>query len=205
MRMADRWIRICTLLTVVCIAAFAAVISYQHIYDVSRTHGQSPLDAQLMPLATDGLITAAILASFYTTRRGLPVPWLARFALALGIVVTIGANSLYGVKYGVLGAVISSWPAISFVVAAELSIHTVRITVTGGRSRRSSSKRGGVARAWARNQGFDVADRGRLPGEALAAYEASNGEAVTLPNAGTVTTPNGHGATGISLVKSESG
>jgi hypothetical protein len=54
-----------------------------------------------------------------------------------------------------------------------------------------------------------------MPGEALAAYEASsneassnearNGEAMTLPNAGTVTTPNGHGATGISLVKSESG
>jgi Protein of unknown function (DUF2637) len=191
---ADQWIRRTTVLAVVTVSGIAAVVSYSHIQHVSITHGQTRLDAALMPVSVDGLILAASMTAFYASRNRLPVPFLARFALALGIGATIAANCLFGISHGWLGAVLSAWPAVAFIFAMELVIWTVRVAAgKPGRARRTPS----VARSWARDNGYDVAERGRLSGEALAAYEASNAE--------TVTTPNGHGPTDILLVGSESG
>ena len=45
---------------VVCaVAAFAAVVSYSHIYGLGRVHGQDGTAARLLPLSVDGLILAA--------------------------------------------------------------------------------------------------------------------------------------------------
>ncbi len=138
---------------------------------------------------------------------------LARFALILGIIVTIGANSLFGLKYGILGAVISSWPAISFVVAAELSIHTVRITVTGGRSRARASRgsQPSAARSWARDNGYEVNARGRLPADVADAYaeagQAESSQAMPEPESESESEPatngNGHFPGQLTLYESE--
>lgn len=207
---ADRWIRGATFGAVITVSAIAAVVSYTHIQHVSVTHGQTELDAALMPVSVDGLILAASMAAFYASRNRLGVPVLARFTLGLGIGATIVANCLFGISHGWLAAVISAWPACAFIFAMELVIWTVRVAAgKPTRTRRTSS----VARTWARDHGFDVADRGRLPGDVAEAYaaEARNGEAVTLPDAGNqstdnaseTVTSNGHLSKEIVLVDSE--
>jgi Protein of unknown function (DUF2637) len=55
----DRVIRVSAAIAVLAVAAFAAVVSYSHIYDLCRAHGQAGVAARLLPLSVDGLILAA--------------------------------------------------------------------------------------------------------------------------------------------------
>lgn len=43
---------------VLAVAAFAAVVSYSHIYDLRRAHGQTGVAARLLPLSVGWLILA---------------------------------------------------------------------------------------------------------------------------------------------------
>ena len=70
-----------------------------------------------------------------------------------------------------------------FREAVEIWSSHARPTRTRSGTRRPGSRRRGEAgnrpstntvRTWARSQGLDVADRGRLPAEVLAAYEAAH-------------------------------
>jgi Protein of unknown function (DUF2637) len=54
--MTDRLIRITTALAVVAVAVVAAVISYQHAYELVRSHGEAGVMARLVPFTVDGLI-----------------------------------------------------------------------------------------------------------------------------------------------------
>jgi hypothetical protein len=123
---ADRWIRWLTAAVVLAVAAFAAVVSYSHIYDLGRVHGQSGTAARLLPLSVDGLILAAGLVLLAAARQRVRAPRLARWMLWLGISATVGANVSYGLPYGPLGAVVSAWPAVAFVGAAEMALGMVR-------------------------------------------------------------------------------
>jgi hypothetical protein len=107
----DRVIRFTTAAVVCAVAAFAAVVSYSHIYGLGRDHGQDGTAAWLLPLSVDGLILAASLVLLHEARNDRDAPALARFMLWLGIGATIGANIAYGAGYGLLGALISAWPA----------------------------------------------------------------------------------------------
>jgi hypothetical protein len=57
----DRVIRSATVAVVCAVAAFAAVVSYSHIYGLGQAHGQDGTAARLLPLSVDGLILAASL------------------------------------------------------------------------------------------------------------------------------------------------
>jgi hypothetical protein len=46
--------------------------------------------------------------------------------LWLGIGATIGANIAYGARYGLLGALISAWPAVAFIGTVEIAMQLVR-------------------------------------------------------------------------------
>ena len=108
----DRVIRFATAAVVCAVAAFAAVVSYSHIYGLGRAHGQDGTAARLLPLSVDGLILAASLVLLHEARNGRDAPRLARFMLWLGIGATIGANIAFGAAYGLLGALISGmWPS----------------------------------------------------------------------------------------------
>jgi hypothetical protein len=74
----NRMIRIATVLVVVAVASFAAVVSYSHIYDLGRTHGQAGVAARLLPLSVDGLILAASLVRCPCGERVRPVPSASR-------------------------------------------------------------------------------------------------------------------------------
>jgi hypothetical protein len=122
----DRVIRFATAAVVCAVAAFAAVVSYSHIYGLGREHGQDGTAARLLPLSVDGLILAASLVLLHEARNGRDAPRLARFMLWLGIGATIGADIAFGVRYGLLGALISAWPAVAFIGSVEIAMQQVR-------------------------------------------------------------------------------
>jgi Protein of unknown function (DUF2637) len=122
----DRVIRFATAAVVCAVAAFAAVVSYSHIYGLGRAHGQDGTAARLLPLSVDGLIVAASLVLLHEARNGRDAPALARCMLWLGIGATIGANIAYGTGYGLLGGLISAWPAVAFIGSVEIAMQQVR-------------------------------------------------------------------------------
>jgi hypothetical protein len=122
----DRVIRFVTAAVVCAVAAFAAVISYSHIYGLGRVHGQDGTAVRLLPLSVDGLILAASLVLLHEARNDRDAPRLARVMLWLGIGATIGANIAYGAGYGLLGALISAWPAVAFIGSVEIAVQQVR-------------------------------------------------------------------------------
>jgi Protein of unknown function (DUF2637) len=119
----DRLIRITTALAVVAVALVAAVISYQHAFELVRSHGESGVTARLLPFTVDGLIWAASMVVLDASRRGQPVPRLAAWSL---IVATVGANLAHGVGHGPVGALVSAWPALALVGSFELLMMLIR-------------------------------------------------------------------------------
>ena len=131
--MMDRLIRITTALAVVAVAVVAAVISYQHAFELVRSHGESGVTARLVPFTVDGLIWAASMVVLDASRRGQQVPRLAAWSLGAGICATVGANLAHGVGHGPVGALVSAWPVLAPVGPFELLMMLVRT----GRSARS--------------------------------------------------------------------
>jgi Protein of unknown function (DUF2637) len=119
-------IRITTALAVVAVAGVAAIISYQHAYELVTSHGETGTTAHLLPFTVDGLIWAASMVVLDASRRHHPVPPLAKWSLAVGIVATIGANLAHGLGHGLIGAMVSAWPALALVGSFELLMLLVR-------------------------------------------------------------------------------
>jgi Protein of unknown function (DUF2637) len=125
-RDADTVIRLMTAGVVLTVALIAAVVSYSHIFTLGRLHGQDGTAARLLPLSVDGLIAAASLVMLHAARKQLPVPFLSRAMLALGVGATVAANVAYGLPFGWLSAVVSAWPAVAFVGSVEMAVRFVR-------------------------------------------------------------------------------
>jgi hypothetical protein len=117
----DRVIRVSTAVAVLAVAGVAAYVSYWHAYAVVCAHGETGVTARLEPASIDGLVYASSIVNLYAARHRLPVPVLARWLLALGIVATLAANMAQGWSHGPVGAVIAAWPAASLVGSYELS------------------------------------------------------------------------------------
>jgi len=98
-------------------------VNYIYLYGLVRDHGQDGAAARLLPLSVDGLIVTASLVQLHQTRYGQAVPGLARVMLWLGIIATASADIVYGARYGLLGAVISAWPAVVLIGTAEMVVH----------------------------------------------------------------------------------
>ena len=92
------------------VATIAGIVSYSHIVALGlRTH-QGAGDAHLLPFAVDFLIVAGsvILLAGY---------WLGWLCVAAGVAATLFANLEFGLPFGWLSAVVSTWPAVAFTVA----------------------------------------------------------------------------------------
>jgi hypothetical protein len=124
--MTDRLIRLTTALAVVAVAGIAAVISYQHAYELVTSHGESGLTARLLLLTVDGLIWAASMVVLDASRRNQRVLGLAAWSLAAGIAATIGANLAHGLGHGPLSVLVSAWPAVALVGSCELLMLLIR-------------------------------------------------------------------------------
>ena len=93
---ADRIIRTTTALVVLGVAMIAAIVSYEHAYELVRGHGEDSWTARLVPLSVDGLIYSSSMVMLQSARRRVQVPALAVWLLALGIVATPAANVMHG-------------------------------------------------------------------------------------------------------------
>ena len=124
--MPDRLIRITTALVVVGVAVVAAAVSYEHAYALVRAHGEDGWTAHLVPLTVDGLIYASSMVMLQSARRGTPVPALALWLLALGIMATLAANVMHGLGHGFIGAAVAAWPAVALVGSYELLMTLIR-------------------------------------------------------------------------------
>jgi hypothetical protein len=139
----DRAIRVSTAVAVLAVAGVAAYVSYWHAYAVVCAHGETGVTARLEPATIDGLVYASSMVNLYAARHRLPVPALARWLLALGIVATLAANMAQGWSHGPVGAVIAAWPAVSLVGSYELLVWIIRTAAGGGLDRGPAADHGG--------------------------------------------------------------
>ena len=121
----DEKISRATSLTVSFVALFAAIVSYLHIRDLVLRNGYDTGTAYLAPFGVDGLIVGASLMLLTAHRMKLSAP-VARLALWLGIGGTLAANVAYGLPHGLVGATVSAWPAVSFIVIVEAWIQLAK-------------------------------------------------------------------------------
>jgi hypothetical protein len=77
--------------------------------------------------------------NLYAARHREPVPALARWLLALGIVATLAANMAQGWSHGPVGAVIAAWPAVSLAGSYELLVWLIRTSAAPERGQRKST------------------------------------------------------------------
>src|SRR5690242_6806188 len=91
-----------------------------------------------------GLVYASSMVNLYAARHRLPVPALARWLLALGIVATLAANMAQGWSHGPVGAVIAAWPAVSLVGSYELLVWIIRTAAAGSLDREPAADHAGL-------------------------------------------------------------
>jgi hypothetical protein len=93
----DRAIRALTAAVVFAVAAFAAVVSYSHIYALGRAHGQAGTHRS-WPGSCSGSASAR--------------PWVPTSPMAWRLALS--------------GALISAWPAVAFIGSAEMALSMIR-------------------------------------------------------------------------------
>jgi len=122
----DKLIKWSTVLAVAAVAIVAGWVSYVHALDVVTARGEHGALAHLYPGTIDGLIYSASMVMLDAARRNMKAPKLAYWLLGAGITVTLSANVLAGVAYGLLGAVVAAWPALALVGSYELLMIMIR-------------------------------------------------------------------------------
>ena len=142
MSAADRAIRVSTAAAVLGVAGIAAYVSYWHAFEVVRAHGETGITARLEPATIDGLVYSSSMVVLYAARHRLPVPGLARWLLALGILATLAANVAHGWSHGPVGAAVAAWPAASLVGSYELLLWLIRTAAAGAVVREPAADHG---------------------------------------------------------------
>ena len=162
----DRAIRVSTAIAVLAVAGVAAYVSYWHAYAVVCAHGETGVTARLEPATIDGLVYASSMVNLYAARHRLPVPALARWLLALGIVATLAVNMAQGWSHGPVGAVIAAWAAVSLVGSYELLVWIIRTAAAGDLVRGPAADHGGPQAGTTAPAFASLLLRGLLPGRA---------------------------------------
>ncbi|MEV6159445.1 DUF2637 domain-containing protein [Nonomuraea sp. NPDC052129] len=122
----DFLIRSVAVLVVLGVAAAAGYVSYHHFFALSIALGEHRDMAILYPAMSDGVIVMASLVMVHCSRRGVPVPLLAKAALVGGGVVTLIANVANGWDGGTGSRLLSALAPIAFVGAYELLMWLIR-------------------------------------------------------------------------------
>ncbi|WP_327587004.1 DUF2637 domain-containing protein [Nonomuraea sp. NBC_00507] len=122
----DAIIKWSTIVVVLLLAAIAAIVSYRHAHELVSAYGETGITAALVPLTVDGLVYASSMVLLQAARLARPAPLLARLLLAVGILATLGANVAHGWGTGLIGAIVSAWPAVALVGSYELLMWLLR-------------------------------------------------------------------------------
>jgi len=122
----DLTIRIAAAVTVLGVTGIAAVISYQHIYELAVRYGETGATARALPLTVDGLILMCSLVMLDSARHGERAPGFTWVLLGSGIIATMAANVAHGIDHGWGGAITAAWPAAVTVGSFELLACLIR-------------------------------------------------------------------------------
>ncbi|MEU4226228.1 DUF2637 domain-containing protein [Nonomuraea sp. NPDC026600] len=125
-RLGDHVIRGFAVIILLGVAAAAGYVSYHHFFALSIALGEHRDMAVLYPAMSDGVIVMASLVMVYCSRRGMPVPLLAKVALGGGGAVTLVANVANGWDGGTGSRLLSALAPVAFVGAYELLMWIVR-------------------------------------------------------------------------------
>ncbi len=126
----SRRVRAGTMLAVFLVAGVALVASYSHMYDLAYAVGER-WRSPLFPLAVDGLVLAAGLVIWARSRQRRPAGFLARFSLALGLVVSVAANvaatDLHTVAaWAPVRGIVVGWAPVAAFLAVHLLFQLAR-------------------------------------------------------------------------------
>ena len=110
---------------VLCVVAGSALtVGSTRAYALARSHGMDETAALLVAMSLGGLIVGASLVLLGEERNPW-VPGTAEGMQLLGLAVMAAADIVSGARYGLLGAIISAWPAIAFFAAADMVLELV--------------------------------------------------------------------------------
>jgi hypothetical protein len=115
----DRVIRLAAGGTVAVLAAVAGAISYSHMAELARAHGEVGWRAHAFPVSVDGIEVVASLVLLAHRRAGTRAGWLPWAALAAGTAASVAANVAVGASDPV-GRIVAGWPAVALLVAIKL-------------------------------------------------------------------------------------
>jgi hypothetical protein len=97
------------------LASFETTAPSWEAFDAAKLPGHRFIAAD-----GEGVVYASSMVILYAARHRLPVPGLAQWMLALGIVASLAVNVAQGWSHGLVGAVVAAWPAVALVGAYEL-------------------------------------------------------------------------------------
>jgi hypothetical protein len=119
MSAVDRAIRFAAGTTVLLLAGVAGAISYSHMAELARAHGEVGWRAHAFPVSVDGIEIVASLVLLAHRRADTRAGWLPWAALAAGTAASVAANVAVGASDPV-GRVVAGWPAVALLVAIKL-------------------------------------------------------------------------------------
>jgi hypothetical protein len=137
------------------VAAASAVISYGHVWHLSREVGETPLSAVLLPIALDGGIAAAVAVIMNDSRLGRRPTMLTWLLLGLGLVGSLAAN-VASAAPTLEARVVAGWPPLMLAVGIEVLAqmirrgareHTVPLLAATGPGLPAAEDHGSAARA----------------------------------------------------------
>jgi hypothetical protein len=116
---ADRALRWAAGGTVVALAGVAGAISYSHMAELARRHGEVGWRAHAFPVSVDGIEVVASLVLLAHRRAGTRPGWLPWAALAAGTAASVAANVAVGAS-DPIGRLVAGWPAVALLAAIKL-------------------------------------------------------------------------------------
>jgi hypothetical protein len=105
--------------TVVGLAGVAGALSYSHMAELARIHGEVGWRSHAFPVSVDGIEVVASLVLLAHRRAGTRAGWLPWAALTAGTAASVAANVAVGASDPV-GRLVSGWPAVALLVAIKL-------------------------------------------------------------------------------------
>jgi hypothetical protein len=106
------------------VAGSAMTIGSTRTYALAKGHGLDGTAALLVAVSLGGLIVGASLVLLHEERWPW-VPGTAEGMQLLGLAVMAAADIVSGARNGLLGAIISAWPAVAFFGAADMVLELV--------------------------------------------------------------------------------
>src|SRR5437764_5102910 len=127
--------------TVVGLAGVAGAISYSHMAELARVHGEVGWRSHAFPVSVDGIEVVASLVLLAHRRAGTRAGWLPWAALVAGTAASVAANVAVGASDPV-GRLVAGWPGGGTPGGDQVAGRAARRPVRAGRRQRWSTRSG---------------------------------------------------------------